>query len=134
LERARETCALAGFRSVAEVDDDLLEWDYGEYEGRTTVDIRAERPRWSLWSDGALGGEDAAAVGQRADRVVARLRAASGDALVFAHAHVLRVLAMRWIGLAAADGMHITLEPARLSVLAYEREIAVISEWNVPVA
>lgn len=134
LERARETCALAGFGSVAEVDDDLLEWDYGEYEGRTTADIRAERPRWSLWSDGAPGGEDSVAVGQRADRVVARLRAASGDALVFAHAHVLRVLAMRWIGLAAADGMRLQLEPTRLSVLGYEREVAVISEWNATVA
>jgi broad specificity phosphatase PhoE len=133
LQRARETCALAGFGAVAEVDEDLREWDYGEYEGRTTASIRDERPGWSLWSDGVPGGEDAAAVGRRADRVIVRLRGAPGDALAFAHAHVLRVLAARWVGLPPADGMRFTLEPARLSTLGYEREVAVIHEWNAPV-
>jgi len=86
-----------------------------------------------LWSDGVPGGEDVAAVGRRADRVIARLRAANGDALVFAHAHVLRVLAARWVGLAPAAGMRLALEPARPSTLGYEREVAVIREWNAPV-
>jgi probable phosphoglycerate mutase len=134
LQRARETCALAGFDAVAQVDDDLVEWDYGEYEGRTTEEIRAERPGWSLFSDGAPGGETAAAVAARVNRVVARLRDAHGDALVFAHGHVLRVLAARWIGLPPEDGARFALEPARLSMLGYEREVAVIREWNVPVS
>jgi probable phosphoglycerate mutase len=132
-QRALETCALAGFAAVGEVDEDLCEWDYGEYEGRTTAAIRVERPGWSLWSDGVPGGEDAAAVGRRADRVIGRVRSANGDALVFAHAHVLRVLAARWVGLPPADGMRLALEPARPSTLGYEREIAVINEWNAPV-
>jgi len=130
--RATETCVLAGFAAVAHEDEDLLEWDYGEYEGRTTVDIRAERPGWSLWSDGAPGGEDAAAVRDRVDRVIARVRAAPGDALVFAHAHVLRVLAARWIDLPATGGARFALDPAQPSVLGYEREDAVIRQWNVP--
>lgn len=133
LQRARDTCALAGFADVASVDDDLLEWDYGEYEGRTTADIRAERPAWSLWSDGVPAGEDAAAVGRRADRVIARVRAGMGDTLIFAHAHILRVLAARWVGLAPSDGMRFALDPARPSTLGYEREVAVIQEWNAPV-
>ncbi len=134
LRRARDTCALAGYGAVARVDDDLVEWDYGEYEGVTTAAIRAERPRWSLWTDGAPGGEDAAAVGERADRVIEAVRNADGDALVFAHAHVLRVLAARWIGLGPAEGARFALDPARPSTLGYERETAVIREWNVPVA
>jgi broad specificity phosphatase PhoE len=134
LRRARDTCALAGFGAVARVDDDLVEWDYGEYEGRTTPAIRSERPRWSLWSDGAPGGEDAAGVGARADRVIATVRAASGDALLFAHAHILRVLAARWVGLPPEDGARFALDPARPSTLGYERDVAVIREWNVPIA
>jgi broad specificity phosphatase PhoE len=133
LKRARDTCALAGFAAVARVDDDLAEWNYGDYEGRTTAAIRADRPEWSLWSDGAPGGEDAAAVGRRADLVIARVRDAPGDALVFAHAHVLRVLAARWVDLPATDGARFALDPARPSTLGYEREVAVIEEWNVPV-
>jgi broad specificity phosphatase PhoE len=132
LARARDTCALAGFGVVARVDDDLREWDYGDFEGRTTADIRAAEPGWSLWSEGAPGGETPAAVAVRADRVIARVRAASGDVLVFAHAHVLRVLAVRWVGLAASDGARLALAPARISVLGYERETAVIEQWNAP--
>ncbi len=131
--RARDTCALAGFGAVARVDDDLREWDYGDFEGRTTADIRAEDPGWSLWSDGAPGGENADAVAARADRVIIRIREANGDVLVFAHAHLLRVLAVRWVGLAAADGARLALTPARVSVLGYERETAVIEQWNCPV-
>jgi broad specificity phosphatase PhoE len=133
LLRARETCELAGLAAAAQVDDDLAEWDYGEYEGRTTAAIRAERPGWSLWSDGVPGGEDAAAVGRRADRVIARLRAVQGDAAVFAHAHILRVLAARWVGLDPTQGARLALDPARPSTLGYERETAVIREWNTPV-
>jgi broad specificity phosphatase PhoE len=133
LRRARDTCALAGFAAVARVDDDLVEWDYGDYEGRTTAAIRSERPRWSLWSDGVPGGEDAAAVGRRADRVIATLRSAAGDALVFAHAHVLRVLAARWIDLSPVEGARFGLDPARPSTLGYERDVAVSREWNVPI-
>ena len=128
--RASETCALAGFGAVARTDDDVEEWDYGDYEGRTTADIRRERPGWSLWADGAPGGEDAAEVGRRADRVIARLRAVDGNALVFAHAHVLRVLGARWIDLDPTEGARFALDPARWSVLGYEREVAVIREWN----
>jgi len=129
LPRARDTAALAGFGD-AQVDDDLLEWDYGEYEGRTTVDIRSVRPDWSLWTDGTPGGEDAAAVGRRADRVIRRARAAGGDVLLFAHGHVLRVLAARWIELPPSGGERFALDPARPSVLGYEREVAVVREWN----
>ncbi len=130
LQRAWETCDRAGFGAVAHPEPDLLEWDYGEYEGRTTADVRAQRPGWSLFDDGAPGGEDSAAVGRRADRIIATARAANGDVLVFAHGHVLRVLAARWIGLAARDGARFALEPARPSTLGYERETPVIREWN----
>lgn len=133
-QRARDTCALAGFGAVEQVDDDLCEWDYGDYEGRTTAQIRVERPGWSLWTDAAPGGEDAEAVGARADRVIERLRTANGDALVFAHAHVLRVLGARWIGSPPSGGMHLALDPAHPSTLGYERETPVIREWNRPVS
>ena len=112
------------------MSDDLLEWDYGAYEGRRTKDIREERPGWSLWRDGAPCGETPAKVGERIDRVVARLREAGGDAVVFAHGHVLRVLAARWLGLETAQGQLFALETATLSVLGYERENAVIRLWN----
>jgi probable phosphoglycerate mutase len=131
LSRARETAALAGFPDAI-VDADLLEWDYGDYEGRTTVDIRRERSDWLLWTDGVPGGEAIEAVGARADRVIVRVRAVSGDALVFAHGHVLRVLAARWIEFPPIGGMRLALDPARPSVLGYEREVAVIQEWNAP--
>src|SRR3954452_23223751 len=111
LQRARETGRLAGFGDAV-VDDDLAEWDYGDYDGRTTAEIRAERPDWSLWRDGCPGGESAAEVGARADRVVARVRASTGPVLVFAHGHLLRVLAVRWVGLPPQDGARFALEPA----------------------
>jgi broad specificity phosphatase PhoE len=132
LQRAAETCRLAGFGGVAVTRDELKEWDYGAYEGRKTVDIRNERPGWTLWRDGVPDGETAAAVGTRADRVVAELRAADGDALVFAHGHLLRVLAARWLGLEPEAGRLLALDPATISVLGYERETSVIRLWNAP--
>jgi broad specificity phosphatase PhoE len=130
LERAAETCRLAGFGEVAEPRDELMEWDYGDYEGRKTVEIREERPGWTLWRDGVPGGETAAEVGARVDRVIAEARSSDGDAVVFAHGHVLRVLAARWLGLEPAAGQLFALDPATVSVLGYERETAVLRSWN----
>lgn len=131
LLRARETCEIAGFGDQAELDDDLREWDYGEYEGLTTPEIREKAPRWSLWRDGCPGGEYPANVAQRADRVLARLAAADGEALAFAHGHILRVLAARWISLEAAGGAWFALAAGAVSVLGYERETRVIQQWNL---
>ena len=130
LSRAVDTSRLAGFGERAIVRQELMEWDYGDYEGRTTVDIRKERPDWSLWRDGAPVGESPEQVGARVDRVIAELREAGGDAVVFAHGHVLRVLAARWLGLEPAAGRLLALDPATLSTLGYERETAVIRIWN----
>lgn len=132
LRRARETCELAGFGDTAQMRDELMEWDYGEYDGRTTAEIRAERPGWSLWRDGAPGGETAADVGRRADRVIEELRDAGVDALVFGHGHQLRVLAARWLGLDPEDGRLFYLSTGTISILGYERETAVIRRWNEP--
>ncbi len=131
LSRAAETCPLAGLGDVAQVRDDLMEWDYGDYEGRTTAEIREERPGWTLWRDGVPNGETAAEVGARADRVLAEVRAAGGDVAVFAHGHLLRVLAARWLGLEPANGRLFALDTATLSVLGHARETAVIRRWNV---
>jgi broad specificity phosphatase PhoE len=130
LQRAAETSRLAGFGDVAQVRDELKEWDYGAYEGRKTVDIREERPGWSLWRDGVPDGETADEVGSRVDRVIADLRSAEADVLIFAHGHVLRVLAARWVGLGPEEGRLFALDPATLSVLGYERETPVIRLWN----
>jgi broad specificity phosphatase PhoE len=130
LRRSVETCSLAGYADRAETRDDLTEWDYGDYEGRTTNDIRAERPGWTLWDDGCPGGETAAQVGARADRVIAEVREIGGDVLLFGHSHMLRVLATRWTGLAATDGRRIVLDPASISTLGYEREQPVVVRWN----
>jgi probable phosphoglycerate mutase len=133
LRRARETCELAGLRDAAVIDDDLREWDYGAYEGLTTPQIRAKDPDWSLWRDGCPGGETPFAVGARADRVLARLRTAGGDAVAFAHGHILRVLAARYVGLAVADGARLMLAPGGIGVLGHERETEVIERWNAVV-
>ena len=133
LQRARETCALAGLADRAEPVDDLLEWDYGDYEGRTTADIRGGRPGWTLWRDGCPGGETAADVGARADRVLTRLRAETGPVAVFGHGHMLRTIAARWVGLPAEDGGLLALTTATVSVLGWEREQPVLSRWNAPV-
>lgn len=130
LQRARRTCELAGIRPEGIVEPDLLEWDYGAYEGRITAGIREERPGWSLFDDGAPGGETAAEVGIRVDRVIERVRAAPGDVACVAHAHVLRVLAARWLGLDAHAGRYFVLGPASISVLGWEREQPVVCRWN----
>jgi broad specificity phosphatase PhoE len=127
--RARETAALAGLE--AGVDEDLVEFDYGSYEGRTTPEIRAERPGWSVWApDGAPGGETAGQVGVRADRVLERVLAAGGDVALFSHGHFLRVLAARWIGLDAVFGGHFGLDTGSVSELGFERERRVVWVWN----
>ena len=132
LSRARRTCELAGFGGQAEIDADLQEWDYGQYDGRRTADIRQERPGWSLFRDGCPGGESVEAVGARADRVMARLRAVDGDVLVFSHGHFLRVLAARWLGLPAGAGRHFVLSTAALSILGYEhtQDEPALRLWN----
>jgi probable phosphoglycerate mutase len=130
LSRALETCRLAGLGDQAQVEPDLMEWDYGEYEGRTTPEIRTERPGWSLWSDGVVGGETSAEVGARADRVIAKVEGVDGDVAVFAHGHILRVLAARYIGLRPDDGRLLALDPATVSVLGYEHEWHAIRRWN----
>lgn len=130
--RAAETAALAGFGAVGEVCPDLAEWDYGDYEGLTTPEIRALQPTWDLWRDGCPGGESPAAVGARADAVIARALAAPGDVLCFAHGHLLRVLAARWLGAPVAFGRHLALGPARPGVLGYERDNRVLASWNCP--
>jgi broad specificity phosphatase PhoE len=128
--RARETAALAGLGDVAQVDGDLAEFDYGEYEGLTTPEIRETRPGWSVWSDGAPGGETADDVGVRADRVIERALAAGGDVAVFAHGHLLRVLASRYIHLPASYGGQLALSTGSVSELGFERERRVIWLWN----
>ena len=132
LQRASRTCQLAGFGAVAEVDRDLVEWNYGDYEGRTSVDIHSERPDWQLFRDGCPGGELPQQVGARADRVASRLRAIDGDALIFSSGHFLRVLAARWLGLEAAGGRYFVLGTASLSALGYEHDLSqpVIRFWD----
>jgi probable phosphoglycerate mutase len=132
LSRAVETCLLAGLGDRAEVRQDLLEWDYGDDEGKTTAEIRDGRPGWTLWKDGVTGGETVAQVGERADCVIAELRRAQGDAVVFAHGHLLRVLGARWLGLEPPAGRLLALDPATLSVLGYEHETSVLRSWNDP--
>jgi broad specificity phosphatase PhoE len=133
LQRAARTCELAGFGAVAEVDPDLVEWDYGQYEGRRTAEIQAERPGWLLFRDGCPGGESPAQASARADRVVSRLRAVQGDVLLFSSGHFIRVLATRWIGLeVTANARRFMLSTASLSAVGYENELArpVIRLWN----
>jgi broad specificity phosphatase PhoE len=131
LQRARETCELAGFGDRADVVDDLQEWDYGDYDGLTTEEIRKTHLGWNLWRDGCPGGESAQEVTARADRVVARVRDAHGDTVVFSHGHLLRVLAARWAGLDYSFGAVLALSTATISVLGWEREQPVVRRWNV---
>ena len=132
LQRATRTCELAGFGAVAEIDRDLLEWNYGEYEGRLTTDIHRERPDWQLFRDGCPGGESPKEVGARADRAVKRMRGVKGDVLLFSSGHFLRVLAARWLGLEAAMGQYFLLSTASLSALGYEHNLSapVIRLWD----
>jgi broad specificity phosphatase PhoE len=133
MQRARETCAIAGFGDVAVVDEGLREWDYGVYEGKTTAEIRKDVPGWSVWKDEIVGGETVEHVGERADGVIARALAAApagGKVALFAHAHILRILAARWIGLGARGGSLFALGTGSVSVLGLERETRVIEAWN----
>lgn len=131
LQRARATCELAGVAAGALVRPDLAEWDYGAYEGRTTPDIRTERPGWDIWTQPPPDGESVEQVGARADRVIAEVLAAGGDVLIVSHAHLLRVLAARWLGLAAAEGRRFVLGTAAVGVLGFERETPAVLRWNV---
>jgi len=132
LERAKETCRLAGFADHARVDGDLREWDYGIYEGRTTAEIRSETPSWSVWLSPIVNGESLAQVAQRAHKVIERVTASTdGDVGLFAHGHILRVLAACWMGLPALTGRYLALDTASLSVLGYERQTRVIRQWNM---
>jgi probable phosphoglycerate mutase len=130
LLRARETCRQAGLLDRAEVLEDLREWDYGQYEGRTTTDIRKLEPEWTIWTDGAPGGETPDQVSYRADRVLERVRAADGDVALFSHGHMLRAVGTRWLGLPVVAGRHLLLSTASVSVLGFEREVPVIRLWN----
>jgi probable phosphoglycerate mutase len=132
LQRAVRTCELAGFGARAEIDRDLLEWNYGEYEGRRTQDIHAERPDWQLFRDGCPGGESPQQIGARADRVVQRLREIQGNVLIFSSGHILRVLSARWLGLEPSGGKYLLLSTASLSALSYEHNLSqpVIQLWN----
>jgi broad specificity phosphatase PhoE len=132
LQRAARTCALAGFGAAAKVDPDLLEWDYGDYEGRKSSEILADRPGWLLFRDGCPNGESPADVGERADRVIARLRAADDRAIVFSSGHILRVVASRWLGLEPSAGRLFKLDTASISILGYEHDKGepTIALWN----
>jgi broad specificity phosphatase PhoE len=132
LQRATRTCKLAGFAQTAEVDNDLVEWNYGEFEGRISADIEKDNPGWQLFRDGCPGGESPAQVGARADRVVNRARAIRGDVLIFSSGHFLRVFAARWLGIEPAGGRWFTLSTASLSALGYEHSLSepVIRLWN----
>lgn len=130
LSRALDTARLAGFANRVQTTDDLLEWDYGADEGRTTAEIRLERPTWTIWGDGPKGGETIRHVGTRVDRAIALARQQAGDVLLFAHGHVLRILAARWLGEGPAKGQMFALSTATLSILGWEREQPVIERWN----
>ncbi len=132
LIRSLETARLAGFGDEVEIREELREWDYGAYEGLSTPQIREKRPGWWLWRDGCPGGETPAQVAERADRLISDLRETDGDALIFAHGHILRILAARWIGLGPECGSLFGLETATFSSLGWEREVAVIWKWNAP--
>ncbi|HXG08277.1 MAG TPA: histidine phosphatase family protein [Gemmataceae bacterium] len=132
LQRARRTCELAGYGTVAEIDPDLVEWDYGDYEGRRTADILKERPGWQLFRDGCPGGETLEALGRRADRVLERVRAIDGNVLLFSSGHFLRFVAARWLGLEPAAARFFYLSTASLSILGYEHDKTrpVVRLWN----
>lgn len=132
MQRARETCRLAGYGDVARVTDDLKEWDYGAYEGRTTADIRKDRPTWSLWHDGVIDGESIAHVGSRVERVIEQCLGTNGDVALFAHGHVLRILTAVWLGLAPDRGQLFMLGTGAISVLGFEHDYRVIKHWNSP--
>jgi broad specificity phosphatase PhoE len=130
LKRAQETCELAGFGARAEIDRDLMEWNYGAYEGLTPEEIHALAPGWMIFTDGCPGGESPAQVSMRADRLVVRVRSVEGDVALFAHGHLFRTLAARWLGLPAAAGSHFLLDTGTLNVLSYYRDVPAVKRWN----
>ena len=130
LERARKTCELAGLGERAEIDRDLMEWNYGEYEGLTSSEIREKAPGWFFFNDGCPGGESPEQVGDRADRIIARARGEPGNVVLFAHGHLLRVLAARWLGFGASVGRHFLLDTGTLNILGYYQGIPAIKRWN----
>jgi probable phosphoglycerate mutase len=133
LRRARQTCELAGFGDAQEIDPDLVEWNYGDYEGKRTVDIQAGRPGWNVWRDGCPGGETPGDIADRADRLISRLRELSGPVALFSHGQFGAALAVRWIGLSVLEAQHFALSPASISVLAHEAghpKVPVIALWN----
>jgi probable phosphoglycerate mutase len=133
LRRARQTCELAGFGAAAKIDADLVEWNYGDYEGKRTVDIHGERPDWNVWRDGCPHGETPANVSDRADRLLARLRELTGNVALFTHGQFGSALGSRWIGLAIIEAQHLALSPASISILAHEAghpKVPVIALWN----
>lgn len=129
LVRAVDTARRAGL-TVDAVDPDLAEWDYGDVEGRTTAEMRQDRPGWTVWDDGVGGGEDLADVGRRVDRVIGRAGAVDGTVVLVSHAHLLRIMAARWLGMAAIAGRHFMLDPAGWGILGWERETPVVERWN----
>ncbi|HEX5020636.1 MAG TPA: histidine phosphatase family protein [Candidatus Binatia bacterium] len=133
LERARKTSELAGFGGRAEIEFDLMEWNYGEYEGLTSKQIREKVPGWILFRDGCPGGESPEQVGARVDRVIARVRAVDGRVALFAHGHIFRVFAARWLGLPVLAGCHFLLDTATLNILGYDREIPAVTTWNASI-
>lgn len=130
MQRARKTCALAGLSERAKIDRNLMEWDYGEYEGLTSKQIEAKAPGWMLFRDGCPGGESPEQVGARVDRVIARVRAVEGHVALFAHGHVFRAFAARWLGLPVMAGSHFLLDTATLNVLSYYQDIPAVRHWN----
>ena len=133
LLRARQTCEAAGLLSDAEIRDELVEWDYGDYEGMTTAEIHADHPGWLLWTDGCPGGEMPADVAERVDPLIAELRPLEGDAIIFAHGHLLRALAARWIEQPPLAGQRLALATGTLSRLGIEHDYPVIRAWSAPV-
>jgi broad specificity phosphatase PhoE len=131
LSRALETCRLAGYGDVATKEDDLREWDYGAYEGRTTAEIQREAPGWTIWDGEVPGGETAGEVARRADRVIRLATEAGGDVALFAHGHLLRILTARWLGLRATGGRLFALGTSSIGVLGYERDARVLRTWNI---
>jgi broad specificity phosphatase PhoE len=132
LERARKTCELAGFGKRAEIDRDLMEWNYGAYEGLTTKEIHATAPGWMLFRDGCPGGESPERIGVRVDRTIARVRAVEGHVALFAHGHIFRVFGARWLGLSPTAGGHFLLDTATLNILSYYQNIPALKRWNAP--
>src|SRR5262249_27573946 len=133
LRRARETCELAGLNDRAEIDADLMEWNYGEYEGLTPQEIHAKNPGWMIFTDGGPRGESPDQVESRIDRVIGKVRAVDGNVALFSHGHLLRAFAARWIGLHVADGARFLLDTATLCVMSYYRGIPATKRWNVPI-